>query len=74
LDGLARGGGKSAHVIGVGLRGVLGVLALAVERIFGDGGSEQAALAVDERDADVQRAKINSGYDGHATSPLEKSA
>ena len=41
--GVASGGGEGAHVVVVGLRGVLGIFPLAVEWVRGGGGGEQAA-------------------------------
>ena len=60
LDGLARGGFEGQQVVGVGLRGELWVFALAVQRVLGEGGGDEAALAIDERDAHAQGAEIDS--------------
>ena len=65
LERLARGGGQGAHVVVMRLRGVFGIFALAMQRIFGNGGVEQAALAVHDGDADAQGAEIHSGDDRH---------
>ena len=65
LHRLPRGLGQRAHVIFVRLRGEVGIFALAVQGIFGDCGSQQSALAVDDRDADAERAEIYACNDGH---------
>jgi hypothetical protein len=52
------------------LRGIFGIFAFAVEGIFGDGGSEQAALAVHQGNANTQSSKIHSSNDRHEPSPL----
>jgi hypothetical protein len=70
LHGLPSGGGQSAHMVFVRLGGVFGVFALAVQRIFGDGGFQQAALAVNDRDADAQRPEVDSSHNGHYQAPL----
>ena len=70
LHRLASGRGQGAHVIFVRLGGVFRIFALAVQRIFGDRGFEQPALAVHDGDADAQSSEINSRHDGHQQAPL----
>ena len=65
LHRLARGGGQGAHVIFVRLGGVFRIFALAVQRIFGNRGFQQPALAVHDRNAHAQRSEIYSRHDGH---------
>ena len=69
-DDVASGRREGAHVIFMRLRGVLGIFAFAMEGIFGDGGSQQAAFAVHQRNSDAQSSKINPGNHRHALSPL----
>ena len=65
MQGLFGGGGQSAHVVFVGLRGVLGIFAFAVEGIFGDGGGEDAFFAVYDGDANVESTEVYARYYGH---------
>ena len=58
------------HLVGVGLRGVVGILALALEWVLGRGCAEAAAFAVEQRDTDAEGSKVDSGYDGHEGAPL----
>src|SRR5580658_10260728 len=69
LQGLACCRSQCPHVIVMGLGGVFGVFALAVQRIFGDGGFEQAAFTIDERNANAERSEIDSRHDGHQQAP-----
>ena len=62
---LARRRDQRLHVVGVALRRVVGIVLLAVQRILGDARPNAAALAVDDRDADAQRAEIDACNDGH---------
>src|SRR5690348_2855176 len=70
LHGFARGRGERAHVIFMGLRGELGIFAAAMQGIFGDGGSEDALLAVHDGNADAQSTEIYASDDGHERFPL----
>jgi hypothetical protein len=70
LEGFASSSRQSPHVIGMGLRGVFRVFALAVDRILGDGGSEPAAFAIHKRNADAQGSKINASDNCHFASPF----
>jgi hypothetical protein len=76
LDGLAGGGIQSQQVVAVRLRGEFGVFALAVQRVLGEGGGDEATLTIDERDAHAQGAEIDSGDYCHrfavASEPLAK--
>ena len=72
LQDFARRGDQRPHVVVMGLRGVFGIFALAVQRILGDGGFEQAAFAVDQRNTNAQRSEIDSGHDGHQQAPLSR--
>ena len=65
LDGAARGGGQRAHVIGVALRGVVGIFLLAEQRVLGRAGAETALGAVEDGHANAEGAEIDSGYDAH---------
>ena len=65
LQNFTRGRSQRPHVIGVRLRGEFRIVALAMERICGDGRCQQAALTVHQRNADVQSPKINPSNDGH---------
>src|SRR5580704_11430265 len=67
-DGLARSFGKGAHVVFVTLRGVIGIVFLAMQRIFSQAGAEAALRGIDDRDAHAQRAEIHTSYDGHELS------
>jgi hypothetical protein len=50
------------------LRGELGILTAAVERIFGERGGEQATVAVHDGDADAESAEVNASDNGHGKS------
>ena len=65
-DCLAGGSGEGAHVVGVRLGGVVGIFALAVQRVFFHRGAQAAALAVHDGDANAQCSEVNSCNDGHA--------
>jgi hypothetical protein len=64
-EGGEHGLGESAEVVGVGLGGVVGVFALAVDGVLGRGGGEAAAFTVDERDAHALGSEIDSCDDSH---------
>ncbi len=72
LQDFARGRGQRPHVIVMRLRGIFRIFALAVQRILGDGGVEQATFAVDQRNANAQCSKINAGHDRHQQAPLSQ--
>src|ERR1700736_6295896 len=57
-------------MVRVRLRCVFRVLALAVQRILLHCGFQQASLAVDQRNAHAESAKINSGDDRHQRTPF----
>ena len=57
------------HVIVVRLRGIVWIFAFSVQRIFGDRRTNQSAVAIDERDADTERAEIDSCDNGHQFTP-----
>ena len=65
-EDLARGADEGVHLVGVGLRGVVGVFAAAVERVLGGGGAEAAAAAVEQGYADAEGSEVYSSYDGHS--------
>jgi hypothetical protein len=65
------GGGQSGHLVGVGLRGVVGIFAAAMQRVRGRSGPDGAFLAVNESDANTESAEIDAGDDGHERSPPE---
>src|SRR5215470_13030919 len=65
LYGLTRGLGQSTHVIFMGLGRVLGILPFAMEWIIDDGRSQQAAFAIDDRNAHTQGSEINTRHDRH---------
>ena len=44
LKHIARGGDEGGHLVGVGLGGVIGIFATAMQRIGGRGGSDGALL------------------------------
>ena len=69
FDGLARGFDEGVHLVLMGLRGVVGVFAFAVEWVFGDGGGETALLAVEEGDANAEGSEIYACYCGHLLFP-----
>jgi hypothetical protein len=69
-DDVASGSRQSAHVIFMRLRSVFGIFVFTVQGIFGDGGSEQTALAVHKRNANAQGSKVHSSNDRHVRSPL----
>ncbi len=66
--GAPRGFREGAHVIFMRLRRKIRILALAMQSIFSDGGSEKPALAVDDRYPHAEGAEIYSCDDGHAKS------
>src|SRR4029077_13076936 len=54
LDRVASSGSQGSHVIGMGLGGILWILALAMERVFGNRRGEEALRAIDNRYANAQ--------------------
>ncbi len=64
-DGAMRCFGERGHVIGVALGGVVGVVRLAEQRVFGDAGAEPSFGAVEEGDAYAEGAEVDASYDAH---------
>ena len=62
---LVRGGSERAHMVGVRLRGVVGVFPLAMQRIFLHRCAQPAAFAVHDGHPHAQGSEINSCNDGH---------
>src|ERR1700744_2492341 len=69
-DGFACRFDERVHLVLVGLRGVVGVIAFALERVFGGCSAEPASFAVEQGDAYAECTKIYAGYDGHPASSL----
>jgi hypothetical protein len=69
-DGGAHGGCQRVHVVGVALRGVVGVFFLAQQRILGHARAELAFGAVEQRHADAEGSEIDAGYDAHEKIPF----
>ena len=65
-EDLAGGADEGLHLVGVGLCGVVGVFAAAVERVLGGGGADAAAGAVEEGYSDAEGSEVYSSYDGHS--------
>jgi len=65
VDRHAGGGDQGAHLIGVGLRCEIRVLAAAMERIVCHSRTQTPSLAVHNRHADRERAKIHTSNNGH---------
>ena len=65
------GRGESGHLVGVRLRGVVGIFAAAMQRIRDRCGADGAFLAVNESDANTERAEIDAGDNGHERCPPE---
>ena len=63
VERLARRLGQSPHVIGMALRGVVGIFLLAMQRILDDAGAEPASLAIDDGNANAERTEISTRYD-----------
>src|ERR1700676_5301401 len=63
--GVPRSFNEGAHVVFVTLRGVVRVVFLAVQRIFGQTGTKAALRGIDDGDAHAQRSEIDAGYDSH---------
>ena len=61
-------------MIFVRLRGVFGIFAFAMERIFSDGRSQQSPFAVNDGNTNAQCPEIYASNDGHEVSPLESLA
>src|ERR1051326_611914 len=70
LDGGMHRLRERAHVIGVALRGVIGVFFLPMQRVLTNTRAKAAACAVEDGDANAQRTEINTGYDAHTRSSL----
>jgi hypothetical protein len=70
---IARCGGKRPHVIFMGLGSVFGIFALAVQRVLGDRGFEQASFAIDQGNANAQCSEIHSSHEGHQQAPFLQS-
>ena len=64
-DYVAGGLGERTHLIGVGLGGLVGILAGPVKRVLGDGGGEAAALVVEQRDANTEGSEIYTSNEAH---------
>ena len=58
---------SARHVIGVALRGVVGIFLLAEQRILGRAGAEAAPGAIEDGNANAEGAEIYSGDDAHET-------
>ena len=56
---------ESAHLVGVGLGGVVGVFAFAGEGVFGGGCAEASADAVEERYTNAEGSEVDSCNDCH---------
>jgi hypothetical protein len=52
-------------VVGVALRGVIGVFLLAKKGILGRAGSEAAARGIENGDANAEGSEVYAGYDAH---------
>ena len=61
----AHGFDEGAHLVGVGLGGVVGVFAFAVEGVFGGGCAETSADAVEERYTNAEGSEVDSCDDCH---------
>jgi hypothetical protein len=57
--------GKRAHVIGMGLRGVVGIVLLSMQWVFCDSVAQSTARAIEDRNADAEGSEIDTGYEGH---------
>ena len=57
---LSRGRGQRFHVIRMRLRGKLGILPFAMERVLGKGGGQQAAFAIHQRNTHAQSPEVNA--------------
>ena len=69
FDGLARRRCQRLSLVVVRLRRVLRIFALPVQWILGYRRTQQAALAVDDRDAHTECAEIHAGHDRHQQPP-----
>ena len=56
----------------MGLGGIFRIFALAMQRVLGDGGFEQATFAVDQRNTDAEGAEVDSRDDGHQQAPWSR--
>ena len=65
-EGLAGGANERAHLIGVGLGGVVGIFAAAFEWVLGGCRAEAPALAVEQGYANAEGPKVYSCDDCHA--------
>src|SRR4051812_45472862 len=69
LDGLASGGGQSAHMVFMRLGRVFRIFPLAMQWIFSNRRSQHSALAIDDRDTNTESPKIYPRNYGHQQSP-----
>ena len=65
-NGAVHGFHQRAHVVGVALRGVVGIFFLPQQRIFARPRAQPSALAIENGNADAQCAEIHSGNDAHS--------
>ena len=65
-EDLAHGLDERVHLVGVGLRGVVGVFAAAVQGIAGGGCAEAAALGVEQSDAHAEGSEVDAGDNTHS--------
>jgi hypothetical protein len=52
-------------MVGVGLRGVVGIFLLAVKRVLADAGAEAAAGGIKDGNSDAKSAEVYSCNDAH---------
>ena len=69
IHGAVRGLGQGPHVIGVALRGVIGIFLLAEQRVLGRARAQAPPGAIENRDANAESAEIDTGYDAHDVLP-----
>src|SRR5258708_11532415 len=60
-----RGSAKGPHVLGVALRGVIGIFLFAMQGILSDARAETAFAGVHDRDANAVGSEIHSRDDVH---------
>ncbi len=58
------------HVIGVALRGVVGIIPLSLQRDLANARTEPPALAVNDGNTHAQRAIVHPGYQCHFVFPI----
>ena len=69
----AHGCCQSVHMICMALRGEIRIFALSMQGIIRGGKAEAAALAIEERNADVERAEVDAGDDdAHGAGPAAR--